>query len=268
MGVGVLGGGERPHLHRPGGGQGLGLTPRQDRRLEAVVLVTAKQDVLRDAIASKVLRVHSQKPVGHLHGLVAVDQIERLVHRVPEYPFDVPPWSVGLLAAKCELAQGGEVGVVEAKRNCLFGGYGFLESPAVRQRADRDSLAPGLALEHLAGAVEPEVVGDDEAGDDGFPESPARFDQAFVCTGDRVLGEHDPGHGGVQERLRDNADARLREEPDGLAVGVPLVRPAATGSPFTYATLSMAAGYRARRRRLVSADYAQRETVRHTISGK
>ena len=69
----------------------------------------------------------------------------------------------------------------------------LLEGAAIRERANGDALAPGLALQHLTGAVETEMVGDDEAGDDGLTEAPARFDQALIGAGDRVLGEHDPG---------------------------------------------------------------------------
>ena len=51
-------------------------------------------------------------------------------------------------------------------------------------------LRPGLALQHLPRAVEPEVIGHDEAGDDRLAQAPARFDQALVGAGDRMLGEH------------------------------------------------------------------------------
>ena len=109
--------------------------------------------------------------------------------------------------------------VVEAELAHLRRRHLLLESAAVGRRADRDALAPGLALQHLAGTVEAEVVGDDEAGDDRLAEAPARLDQAFVDASDRVLGEHDPGDGGVEQRLDDDADARPREQADTLAVG-------------------------------------------------
>ena len=112
---------------------------------------------------------------------------------VLERPFDVAARAVDLLALQRELAQRRELRVVEAELVHLRGRHGLLEGAAVRQRADGDALAPGLALQHLAGAVEAEVVRHDEAGDHGLAEAPARFDQALVGAGDRVLGEHDAG---------------------------------------------------------------------------
>ena len=100
----------------------------------------------------------------------------------------------------------------------------LLEGVPVRERADRDALAPCLALQHLAGAVEAEVVRDDEASDHGLTEAPTRFDQALIGAGDRVLGKHDPGDGGVEERLDDYTDARPSEPADTLAVGDGRVR--------------------------------------------
>jgi len=134
----------------------------------------------------------------------ALEEVER---PILERPFDVTPRAVDLLASQSELAQGRELGVVEAKLAHLRGWHLLLEGAPVRERADRDGLAPGLALQHLAGAVEAEMVRDDEAGDHGFTEPPTRFDQALIDAGDRVLGEHDPGDGGVEQRLDDDADA-------------------------------------------------------------
>ena len=151
----------------------------------------------------------------------ALEEVER---PILERPFDVAPRAVDLLALQGELAQGRELGVVEAELVHLRRGHLLLEGASVRERADRDALAPGLALQHLAGAVEAEVVRDDEAGDDGFTEAPARFDQALIGAGDRVLGEHDPGDGGVEQRLDDDADARPGEQADTLAVGDGRVR--------------------------------------------
>ena len=85
-------------------------------------------------------------------------------------------------------------------------------------------LRPGLALQHLTGAVEAELVGDDEAGDHGLTEAPARFDQPLIGAGDRMFGEHHPGDRRVKERLDDNANARPREQADTLAVGDGRVR--------------------------------------------
>ncbi len=94
----------------------------------------------------------------------------------------------------------------------------LLEGASVRERTNRNALAPGLALQHSTGALEAEVVGDDEAGDHGLTETPARFDQALIGTGDRVLREHDPGDIGVKQRLHDNANTRPGEQADTLAV--------------------------------------------------
>ena len=63
------------------------------------------------------------------------------------------------------------------------------------------------------------MVGNDEAGDHRFAESPARFDQTLIGARHRVFGEHDTGNRRVQERLDDDADARPREQPDPLAIG-------------------------------------------------
>src|SRR4029077_17613155 len=110
-------------------------------------------------------------------------------------------------------------GVVEAELVHLRWWHFLLKGAAVRERADCNVLAPDLALQHLAGAVEAKVVGDDEAGDHGLPEAPTRFDQALIEAGDRMLGKHDPGNGGVEERLDYDADARPGKQANTLAVG-------------------------------------------------
>jgi hypothetical protein len=68
------------------------------------------------------------------------------------------------------------------------------------------------------------MVGDDEAGDHGLAEAPARFDQALIGAGNRVLGEHHSGDIGVDESLDDNANARPGEQADTLAIGDGRVR--------------------------------------------
>src|SRR5262249_24459166 len=74
----------------------------------------------------------------------------------------------------------------------------LLESAPVRERADGDALSAGLALQHLAGAVEAEVVWDDNTVDHRLTEPPAGFDHALIGAGDRILGKHDPGNGGIR----------------------------------------------------------------------
>src|SRR5205823_7467979 len=103
---------------------------------------------------------------------------------LPICPFDVATRAIDLLALQGELAQGRELGIVEAELVHLRGWHLLLEGASIRERANRDALAPGLALQHLAGAVEAEVVRDDEAGDHGFTETPTRFDQTLIGAGD------------------------------------------------------------------------------------
>src|SRR5207249_3316770 len=91
----------------------------------------------------------------------ALQEVER---PILEGPLDVTPRAVNLLALQGELAQRGELGVVEANLVHLRGRHLLLEGAAVRERADRDALAAGLALQHLAGAVEAEVVRDVNGG--------------------------------------------------------------------------------------------------------
>jgi len=146
----------------------------------------------------------------------ALQEVERAVL---ERPFDVATRPVGLLALQGELGQGRELRVVEADLVDLREGHLLLEGAPVRERANRDALASGLALQHLARAVEAEVVRDDEAGDHRFAEAPARLDQALVGAGDRVFGEHDASDAGVEERLHDDTDARASEQADTLAIG-------------------------------------------------
>ena len=92
-----------------------------------------------------------------------------------------------------------------------MGGARRGQAGAVREGADRDALAADLALEHLAGAVEAELVRDDKAIDHDLTETPTGFDHALIGTGDRILGKHDAGGGGVEEPLDYYADARPGE---------------------------------------------------------
>jgi adenosine deaminase len=65
--------------------------------------------------------------------------------------------------------------------------------PPFWERANCDTFAPGLATQHLTGAVEAELIGDDEARDHGLTETPACFNQALIGTSDRVFREHNTG---------------------------------------------------------------------------
>ena len=69
-------------------------------------------------------------------------------------------------------------------------------------------------MQHLARAVETDVVRNDKAGDHGLAKTQARFDDSLISPGDRVLGKHDPGDGGFEERLDDDADAGAGEQAD------------------------------------------------------
>src|SRR5262249_43928122 len=126
-------------------------------------------------------------------------------------PFDVAPRPVDPFTLESEFAQGHELGVVETQLGHLRRRELFLESAAVGEGADRHSLSPSLSLQHLAGAIDAEVVRDDKTGDYRFAQAPTGLDQAFIGARDRVLGEHDSGGGGVQKRLDDNANAWLRK---------------------------------------------------------
>jgi hypothetical protein len=70
----------------------------------------------------------------------------------------------------------------------------------------------------LAGAVQPEVVRDNDAVDDCLTETPTGFDHALIGARDRVLSKHYPGSGGVEKCLHDHADAWPGEKADTLAV--------------------------------------------------
>src|SRR5262249_47252313 len=133
----------------------------------------------------------------------ALQEVER---SILECPFDVPPRAVNFLALQGELGHGGELGVVEAGVVPLLGRHLLLEGSSVRQGADRDPLAADLALEHLAGAIETKVVWYDEAVDYGFTETPTGFNHALIGAGDRILGKHNPGGGGVEKGLDYYAD--------------------------------------------------------------
>src|SRR5262249_30611494 len=100
----------------------------------------------------------------------------------------------------------------------LRGRHLLFESASVRERANCDSLAAGLALEHSPGAVETKVVRDHETVDHGFTETPIGFDHALVGASDRVFGKDDPGGGGIEKGLDYYANARPSEEADTLAV--------------------------------------------------
>src|SRR5216684_490049 len=145
--------------------------------------------------------------------------LQEVEHPILERPFDISARTVDLLAAQSELAQRCELDVVERELIDLRRWHLLLEGASVWQRANRDALAPGLAPQHLTGAIDAKLIGDDEAGDHGLTEAPARFDQALIGAGDRVLGEHDTGDGGVEQRLDDDADAGPGEQADTLAVG-------------------------------------------------
>src|SRR5207247_719413 len=75
--------------------------------------------------------------------------------------FDVGPRAVNRLALQRELAQGRELGIIEAELVHLRCWHLLLEGAPGWERADRDALAPDLPLQHLAGAVEAELVRDD-----------------------------------------------------------------------------------------------------------
>ena len=111
------------------------------------------------------------------------------------------------------------LGIIEAELIDLGGWDLLLEGAPIREWANRDALTPDPALQHLAGAVEAEMVGDHEAGDHGLAQAPTRFDQALIGAGDRVLGEHDPGDIWPKECLNDDADTRPSKQTDTLAVG-------------------------------------------------
>jgi hypothetical protein len=100
----------------------------------------------------------------------------------------------------------------------------LFEGAAVWERSNRNALAPDLALQHPTGAVEAELVGDDEAGDHRFAKAPARFDQALIRARYRMLSKHDPRNNRVEERLDDHANARPGEQANALAVGDGRVR--------------------------------------------
>src|SRR5262249_7950446 len=117
--------------------------------------------------------------------------LEEIQLSILERPFDITPRTVDLLALQGELAQGGEVSVVEAELVYLLGWDLLFEGSTVRERADRNALAARLALQHLARAVDAEMVGNNEAGDDGLTEAPAGFDHALVGASNRILGKHD-----------------------------------------------------------------------------
>src|SRR5579859_249916 len=150
--------------------------------------------------------------------------LEEIQLPLGERPLDVPVGAVDLLAAARQPVEVGELGIVQTE---LFGEFrrkGLLERPALGELPDGDLLQACPPLEHLSRAVDPEVVGDHEAGDDGLPEPPARLDHALVRAVDRVPGEHHAGRVGVEQRLDDDAHARPPEQPDALAVGDRRVR--------------------------------------------
>ena len=60
------------------------------------------------------------------------------------------------------------------------------------------------------------MIWHDEAGYHGFTKPPTRFDHALVGAGHRILSKHDPGGGGIQERLYDYTDAWSGEQADAL----------------------------------------------------
>ena len=68
------------------------------------------------------------------------------------------------------------------------------------------------------------MVRHDDAGYHRLTKPPTRFDHALVGAGHRILGKHDPGGGGIQERLDDYTDAWPGEQADALAVGDGRVR--------------------------------------------
>ena len=78
---------------------------------------------------------------------------------------------------------------------------------------------PGVPLEDLARAVEPEMIRYHEPCNDRLAQAPARLDHPLVVAGDRILREHDSGGVGIEQPLDDDADARAGEEADALTVG-------------------------------------------------
>jgi hypothetical protein len=106
--------------------------------------------------------------------------LEQVEPAVLDGPLDVAARAVDLLARQRQRAERRELRVVEAELAHLRRRYRLLEGAPVRQRADGDALAPGLALQHLAGAIEPELVRNDEAGDHRLAEAPARLDESLV----------------------------------------------------------------------------------------
>jgi hypothetical protein len=126
-------------------------------------------------------------------------------------PFDIAPRAVGLLAFESDLTQFSELRVVETELAYLRRRHGLLERAPIRERADGDALASGLSLQHLAGATEAKEIRHHPARDHSFPEAPAGFDQTLIGAGDRVLGEHDAGYRGIEERLDHHAHARTSE---------------------------------------------------------
>src|SRR5262249_37799730 len=102
----------------------------------------------------------------------ALQQIELTIL---EGPFDIASQAIDLLALKSELAQGGELSVVEAELVDLLRWQLLFEGAAVGERTDGDALATSLALQHLSRSIDPEMVRDDQPGNDGFSEAPAGF---------------------------------------------------------------------------------------------
>src|SRR5262245_50119631 len=90
--------------------------------------------------------------------------LEEVEHAILERPFDVAARAIDFFASESQFAQGRELDIVEAKLVHVCRRHLLLESAPARQGANCDPLAPGLALQHPTGAVEPKVVGDDQAG--------------------------------------------------------------------------------------------------------
>ena len=107
--------------------------------------------------------------------------------------------AVSLLARTRERAQLPELVVVEARLLDAVGRHLLLDCPAVGEGTDRDVLPSPVALEHLTGTVESEVVGDDQALHHRLAQPPGSLDQALVGPVHRVLREHDAGALGIEQ---------------------------------------------------------------------
>src|SRR5262245_6759268 len=106
--------------------------------------------------------------------------LQEVKRAVLNRPFDIAPRAVDFLASESEFAQRGELSVIETKLSRLRGGHLLLEGPAAGERTDGDVLAAGLALQHLAGAVEPKIIRNNQAGNHRFAQAPTGFDHALI----------------------------------------------------------------------------------------